>query len=58
MKRRYCGMCDELTNANPCPACGADTERWTADGSHTDRYYQEQARTRKHERAEEPKKEG
>lgn len=27
MKRRYCGPCDDYTNANPCPACGADTER-------------------------------
>jgi len=26
-KRRYCGPCDEYTNANPCPKCGADTDK-------------------------------
>ncbi len=26
-KTRYCGPCDEYTNANPCTACGADTDR-------------------------------
>lgn len=27
MNRRYCGPCDEYTNANPCKACGADTDK-------------------------------
>lgn len=27
MTRRYCIPCDDYTNANPCKACGADTER-------------------------------
>ena len=26
MKRRYCGPCDDYTNANPCKVCGADTD--------------------------------
>lgn len=26
MKRRYCGPCDAYTNANPCKACGAETD--------------------------------
>ena len=30
MKRRYCGPCDRMTNANPCEECGADTDRWPA----------------------------
>ena len=25
-RRRYCGPCDEYTNANPCKKCGADTD--------------------------------
>jgi hypothetical protein len=25
-KRRYCIPCDDYTNANPCKACGADTD--------------------------------
>lgn len=25
MKHRYCELCDEWTNANPCPECGAHT---------------------------------
>jgi hypothetical protein len=26
-KKRYCGMCETYTNANPCKACGAETDR-------------------------------
>jgi len=44
-KKRYCSPCDALTNANPCTDCGADTERWPADGSETDREYQRAARS-------------
>jgi hypothetical protein len=40
MKRRYCGPCDDTTNGNPCPQCGADTEPWPCDGSDADRFYQ------------------
>lgn len=40
MKRRFCQMCDDTTNANPCTACGADTVPWPCDGSPTDRFYQ------------------
>ena len=28
MKKRYCGMCDDMTNSNPCDRCGADTDLW------------------------------
>jgi len=41
--KRYCGPCDALTSKKVCPECGADTERWTADGSETDRFYQAKA---------------
>ncbi len=27
MKRRLCMPCEELTNANPCRKCGADTDK-------------------------------
>ena len=43
MKKRYCECCDDVTNANPCKDCGAPTVPWPCDGSHTDRWYQEQA---------------
>lgn len=26
-RRRYCGPCDALVDGDPCPECGADTER-------------------------------
>jgi hypothetical protein len=41
MKKRFCAPCDDVTNGNPCPACGADTVPWPVDGSPTDRWYQE-----------------
>lgn len=27
MTLRYCGPCDALVKGDPCPRCGADTER-------------------------------
>lgn len=41
---RYCGPCDALVSSNPCRWCGADTDRWPADDSETDREYQERAK--------------
>lgn len=36
MKRRYCAPCDDYTNANPCPACGADTDPVPLDARERD----------------------
>ncbi|HWN84096.1 MAG TPA: hypothetical protein VNN99_03060 [Vicinamibacterales bacterium] len=30
-RRRYCGPCDAYTTANPCRACGAETDRVPAN---------------------------
>lgn len=46
MKRRFCLPCDAVTNANPCRACGADTDPWPCDGSETDREYQRRSERR------------
>ncbi len=27
VNRRYCGPCDEYTNANPCRDCGTETDK-------------------------------
>lgn len=27
MSPRYCPLCDDLVDGDPCPECGADTER-------------------------------
>lgn len=31
MRKRFCPMCNDMVNGNPCPACGADTDRWPID---------------------------
>ena len=31
MKKRLCRKCDDMVTGNPCPACGADTERWPVE---------------------------
>lgn len=43
MKRRYCPMCDDTTNANICDRCGDVTDPWPCDGSVTDQFYQKKA---------------
>lgn len=30
-RKRFCPMCDDMVTGNPCPECGADTERWPID---------------------------
>lgn len=30
-RKRYCPMCEDMFHGNPCPKCGADTERWPVD---------------------------
>lgn len=42
---RLCMPCDQLTSKKECPACGADTDRWPADDSETDREYQARAKS-------------
>ncbi len=47
-KKRFCIPCDEYTNANPCEACGSDTDKLPKDDDppRDDAYERQAARDR------------